>query len=201
MGIKPISFHRPRPRSPQGLGHPDNLQRARDRLAGETRHRLHRGAGRRGRPQAAADRWARRTGMIRPRSRRADPSLHEKTGTTTWRRGPCRRSQSSRTRTTGRASAPFGARCKRPCWRALGVKGCVTNGSFRDIDMLAPGFQIVGGRIGPSHAHVHMTADEVRREHFRDACAPRRRHPRRRAWRGRHPGGGRARAARRRSTS
>jgi regulator of RNase E activity RraA len=39
---------------------------------------------------------------------------------------------------------------------ALGVAGCVTNGSFRDIDMLAPGFQIVGGRIGPSHAHVHM---------------------------------------------
>lgn len=38
----------------------------------------------------------------------------------------------------------------------LGVQGCVTNGSFRDIDMLAPGFQIVGGRIGPSHAHVHM---------------------------------------------
>ena len=38
----------------------------------------------------------------------------------------------------------------------LGVVGCVTNGSFRDIDMLAPGFQIVGGRIGPSHAHVHM---------------------------------------------
>jgi regulator of RNase E activity RraA len=39
---------------------------------------------------------------------------------------------------------------------ALGVTGCVTNGSFRDIDMLAPGFQIVGGRIVPSHAHVHM---------------------------------------------
>ena len=39
---------------------------------------------------------------------------------------------------------------------ALGVVGCVTNGSFRDIDLLAPGFQIVGGRIGPSHAHVHM---------------------------------------------
>jgi regulator of RNase E activity RraA len=39
---------------------------------------------------------------------------------------------------------------------SLGVRGCVTNGSFRDIDMLAPGFQIVGGRIGPSHAHVHM---------------------------------------------
>jgi len=39
---------------------------------------------------------------------------------------------------------------------ALGVAGCVTNGSFRDIDMLAHGFQIIGGRIGPSHAHVHM---------------------------------------------
>jgi regulator of RNase E activity RraA len=39
---------------------------------------------------------------------------------------------------------------------ALGVLGCVTNGSFRDLDMLAPGFQIVGGRVGPSHAHVHM---------------------------------------------
>jgi regulator of RNase E activity RraA len=38
----------------------------------------------------------------------------------------------------------------------LGVVGCVTNGSFRDLDMLAPGFQIIGGRIGPSHAHVHM---------------------------------------------
>ncbi len=41
--------------------------------------------------------------------------------------------------------------------KALGSEGCVTNGSFRDVDMLAPGFQIVGGRIGPSHAHVHMT--------------------------------------------
>ena len=40
--------------------------------------------------------------------------------------------------------------------KALGVLGCVTNGSFRDLDMLAPGFQIIGGRIGPSHAHIHM---------------------------------------------
>ena len=40
--------------------------------------------------------------------------------------------------------------------KALGVLGCVTNGSFRDLDMWAPGFQMVGGRIGPSHAHVHM---------------------------------------------
>jgi regulator of RNase E activity RraA len=40
--------------------------------------------------------------------------------------------------------------------KALGVSGCVTNGSFRDLDMLAPGFQIIGGRIGPSHAYIHM---------------------------------------------
>ncbi|MDR3534922.1 MAG: RraA family protein [Acetobacteraceae bacterium] len=40
--------------------------------------------------------------------------------------------------------------------KALGAIGCVTNGSFRDIDMWAPGFQMIGGRIGPSHAHVHM---------------------------------------------
>ncbi len=39
--------------------------------------------------------------------------------------------------------------------KALGAIGCVTNGSFRDLDMLAPGFQIIGGRVGPSHAHVH----------------------------------------------
>ncbi len=40
--------------------------------------------------------------------------------------------------------------------KALGALGCVTNGSFRDCDMLAPNFQIIGGRIGPSHAHVHV---------------------------------------------
>ena len=40
--------------------------------------------------------------------------------------------------------------------KALGALGCVTNGSYRDCDMLAPGFQIIGGRIGPSHAHVHL---------------------------------------------
>ena len=42
--------------------------------------------------------------------------------------------------------------------KALSAVGCVTNGSFRDLDMLASGFQILGGRVGPSHAHVHMVA-------------------------------------------
>ena len=41
---------------------------------------------------------------------------------------------------------------------ALGVVGCVTDGSYRDVDMLAPGFQIVGRGVVPSHAHVHMLA-------------------------------------------
>lgn len=40
--------------------------------------------------------------------------------------------------------------------KALGAEGAVTNGSFRDCAMLAPGFQILGGSIGPSHAHVHL---------------------------------------------
>jgi regulator of RNase E activity RraA len=40
--------------------------------------------------------------------------------------------------------------------KGLDCQGCVTSGSFRDLDMLAPGFQIIGGMVNPSHAHVHM---------------------------------------------
>ena len=40
--------------------------------------------------------------------------------------------------------------------KALGCLGAVTNGSFRDWGDLAPGFQILGGKVGPSHAHVHL---------------------------------------------
>src|SRR5690348_1516830 len=39
---------------------------------------------------------------------------------------------------------------------ALGTIGCVTNGSFRDMVMWAQGYQMSGGRVGPSHAWVHM---------------------------------------------
>ena len=39
--------------------------------------------------------------------------------------------------------------------KGLGALGCVTNGSFRDLDMIAPGFQIIGV-VNPSHAHVHV---------------------------------------------
>jgi len=40
--------------------------------------------------------------------------------------------------------------------KALGALGCVTNGSFRDLGALAKDFQIIAGRVGPSHSHVHM---------------------------------------------
>ena len=40
--------------------------------------------------------------------------------------------------------------------KALGAIGCVTDGCYRDIDAWAPGFQMLGGMINPSHAHVHM---------------------------------------------
>lgn len=41
--------------------------------------------------------------------------------------------------------------------KGLGIAGCVTNGSFRDLPDSAPGFQILGGMVNPSHAFVHYT--------------------------------------------
>ena len=40
--------------------------------------------------------------------------------------------------------------------KGLGALGCVTNGSIRDLDDCAPGFQLLAGKIGPSHAHGHI---------------------------------------------
>jgi len=40
--------------------------------------------------------------------------------------------------------------------QALGVLGVVTNGSVRDIPMVAKGFQMLAGSIAPSHAFVHI---------------------------------------------
>ncbi len=40
--------------------------------------------------------------------------------------------------------------------KGLGCLGAVTNGSFRDVDACAPGFQLFGGNVGPSHAWVHV---------------------------------------------
>ncbi len=52
------------------------------------------------------------------------------------------------------------------CWgevqsnvhKALNCLGGVTNGSIRDLDMLAPGFQLLAGAVNPSHAYVHTVA-------------------------------------------
>jgi regulator of RNase E activity RraA len=40
--------------------------------------------------------------------------------------------------------------------KGLGVLGVVTDGSIRDIEQWAPGFQALAGSIMPSHAHVHL---------------------------------------------
>ncbi|MCP5153131.1 MAG: RraA family protein [Ectothiorhodospiraceae bacterium] len=40
--------------------------------------------------------------------------------------------------------------------KGLGCLGAVTNGSIRDLDACAKGFQLLAGKVGPSHAHVHV---------------------------------------------
>jgi regulator of RNase E activity RraA len=42
--------------------------------------------------------------------------------------------------------------------KALGCLGLVTDGGVRDIDAIAPDFQVLCGRIVPSHAWVHSVA-------------------------------------------
>lgn len=45
--------------------------------------------------------------------------------------------------------------------RGLGALGLVTDGSIRDIDQNAEGFQMLAGMIGPSHAHVRVEAFDL----------------------------------------
>jgi len=40
--------------------------------------------------------------------------------------------------------------------KGLGCLGAVTNGSFRDLDACAAGFQLLGGKVAPSHAWVQL---------------------------------------------
>lgn len=40
--------------------------------------------------------------------------------------------------------------------KGLGIDGALTNGLMRDLGDLAPGFQVLAGGIGPSHAFVHV---------------------------------------------
>ena len=41
--------------------------------------------------------------------------------------------------------------------KGLGLAGAVTNGVMRDLNALEPGFPVIGGSIGPSHAFVRVT--------------------------------------------
>ncbi len=45
--------------------------------------------------------------------------------------------------------------------KGLGVAGCITNGSIRDLDLVAPEFQLLAGKVGPSHAWVRVEEIEV----------------------------------------
>lgn len=45
--------------------------------------------------------------------------------------------------------------------RGLGSLGVVTNGSARDLDQLAEGFQVLAGNVAPSHAYVHPVAWDI----------------------------------------
>jgi regulator of RNase E activity RraA len=40
--------------------------------------------------------------------------------------------------------------------KGLGVLGCITSGSIRDLDMIATDFQLLAGSVGPSHAWVRV---------------------------------------------
>ncbi|MGA1598491.1 MAG: RraA family protein [bacterium] len=40
--------------------------------------------------------------------------------------------------------------------KGLGALGVVTNGSIRDLDVIADDFQLLAGKVGPSHAWVHV---------------------------------------------
>ncbi len=40
--------------------------------------------------------------------------------------------------------------------KGLGLRGAVTNGVMRDLGDLEPGFPVLAGAIGPSHAFVHV---------------------------------------------
>jgi regulator of RNase E activity RraA len=41
--------------------------------------------------------------------------------------------------------------------KGLGVLGCLTNGSIRDLGMVAKPFPLIAGVVNPSHAFVHVT--------------------------------------------
>ncbi|MFY8105504.1 MAG: RraA family protein [Elstera sp.] len=45
--------------------------------------------------------------------------------------------------------------------KGLGLGGTLTNGLLRDLGQLDPGYQVIAGAVGPSHAFVHVTDLDV----------------------------------------
>ena len=113
------------------------------------------------------------------------------TTTATSTPGRARRSSSSRTSTILRAAARSGARSNRRSTSGSGARGLVTNGSVRDIDQWAPGFQFLAGSIG-AVARLREAGRLRRRSPGVRTARARRRHSARRPPR-------RCRRARRRS--
>lgn len=56
--------------------------------------------------------------------------------------------------------------------RGFGVAGALTNGVMRDLGALPPGFPVIAGSIGPSHAFVHVREIDCAVEVFGLRVAP-----------------------------
>ncbi len=158
---------RRRPRRAGGVRHADDLQRARAPVAGAAGPRLHDAALRVRVPAAEADRRLRAHG---------DDSLRAPAGS--FRRGPAvaagrllplhrRRPPAVDRRHPGPRRSPgrgaFWGEVQSAIHVGLGARGLVTNGSVRDLDQWAPGFQFLAGSIAPSHAYAKPVGfgDEV----------------------------------------
>ena len=84
--------------------------------------------------------------------------------------------------------------------KGLGVLGCITNGSIRDLDMIATDFQLLAGMRRPEPRLGAGRGIRRSRSRCTAAGAPRRPDPCRPPWCGRHPGGRARRRCRWRST-
>jgi regulator of RNase E activity RraA len=56
--------------------------------------------------------------------------------------------------------------------KGLGSLGLITDGSVRDLPDIAPGFQMLAGSVGPSHAWVHVEEYECEVEIFGMKVSP-----------------------------
>lgn len=54
--------------------------------------------------------------------------------------------------------------------RGLGCAGLITDGGVRDLDAIAPGFQVLCGKVVPSHAHVRTVAFDCEVDVFGMVC-------------------------------